>query len=196
MQSLPILCQWPLAIGSGCRRPMGFPLQWLVRWHKSQPATFRWVSRHICFQKYRSFIHKYVRSAPKSPPAGVLWASWMIHRCIVLGIHNCPLISAFPSSSLPFALAVLITCVFSKSPRNHSRPFSSKRNRCAATHNLLSLVDAVDGGGRGLGLAKQCATGPNHSSSIMPALMTSTYSPAAGSPSAVELHCSCRISGQ
>jgi len=126
MKSMPILCQWPLAIGSGCRRPMGFPLRWLVRWHKSQPATYRWVSRHICFQKYRSFIRKYVRSAPQCSPVGVSWASWRIGRCIVLGIHNRPLICAFPTSSFSFALAVLFTCVFSKSPRNHSSPFSSK----------------------------------------------------------------------
>ena len=115
-----------LAIGSGCRRPMGFPLRWLVRWHKSQLATYRWVSRHICFQKYRSFIRMYARSAPKCPPAGVSWASWSIRRCIVLGIHNRPLISAFPTSSFSFALAVLFTCVFSKSPRNHRSPLSSK----------------------------------------------------------------------
>jgi len=126
MKSMRSLCQLLLAIGSGCRRPMGFPLWWLVQWHKSQPATYRWVSSHICFQKYWSFIRKYVQLAPKCPPAGVLWASWRIRRCIVLGIHNRPLISAFLSSSFPFALADVFTCVFSKSPRKHSRPFSSK----------------------------------------------------------------------
>ena len=126
MKALQILCLRPLAVGSGCRRPMGVPLRWLVRWHKSQPATYRCVSRHICFQKYRSFIRKYVRSAPKCPPAGVSWASLRIRRCIVLGIHNRPLISVFPSSSFSLALAALFTLVFSKSPRNHSSPFSSK----------------------------------------------------------------------
>jgi len=115
MKSMPILCQRPLAIGSGCRRPIGFPLRWLVWCHKSQPATYRCVSRHIHLQKYRSFICKYVRSAPKCPPAGVSWASWRIRRRIVLGIHNRSLISAFPTSSF-----------FSKSPRKHSSQFSSK----------------------------------------------------------------------
>jgi hypothetical protein len=122
MNSMPIPCQRPLAIGSGCRRPMGFPLRWLVGLHKSQPAAYRWVSCHNCFQKYRSFIRKYVRSAPKCPPVGVLRALWRIRRCIVLGIHNRPLISAFSSSSF----SVLFTCVFSESPHNQSRPFSSK----------------------------------------------------------------------
>ena len=126
MKSMPILCQWRLAIGSGCRRPMGFPLQWLVQWHKSQPETYRWVSRHSVFRQHRSFIRKSVRSALICPPAGVSWASWRIRHHIILGIHNCPLICAFPSSSFSFALAVLFTCVFSKPPRNHSRPFSSK----------------------------------------------------------------------
>jgi len=125
MKSMPILCQRPLAIGSGCRRPMGFPLRWLGRWHKSQPATYRCVLCHIGFQKYRSFIRKYVWSAPKCAPAAMWWASCRIRRCIVLGIHNRPLISAFPFSSFSFALAVLFTCDFSKSPCNHSRPFSS-----------------------------------------------------------------------
>ena len=194
MKSMPILCQWPFAIGSCCRRPMGFPLHWLVWWPKSQPATYRWVSRHICFQKYRPFIRKYIRSAPKFPPVGVLWASWRICCCIVLGIHNHPLSSAFPSSSFSFALAVLFTYVFSKSPLNHSMPFSSKKNRCAATHNLRSLVDAVDGRGRGLRLTEQCAVGPNHSASIMPALMSSTHSPPTVISREIELHRSCRKS--
>jgi hypothetical protein len=100
MKSMPILCQRPLTIESGCRWPMGFPLRWLVRWHKSQPATYRWVSRHIGFLKYRSFISKYVRSAPKCPPTGVSWASWRIRHRIILGIHNRPLMSAFPTSSI------------------------------------------------------------------------------------------------
>jgi len=173
---------------------MVFPLRWLVQWHKSQPATYRWVLRHICFQKYRSLIPKNVRSAPKCPPAGVLWASWRIRRCIVLGIHYHPLSSAFPSSSFSFALAVLFTYVFSKSPLNHSMPFSSKKNRCAATHNLRSLVDAVDGRGRGLRLTEQCAVGPNHSASIMPALMSSTHSPPTVISREIELHRSCRKS--
>jgi len=124
MKSMPNLCQWPLAIG--CGRPMGFPLWWLVRWHGSQPAMYRCVLPHIYIKKYRSFIRKYVQSAPKCPAAGVSWASRTIHRCIILGIHNHPLTSAFPSSSFSFALAASLTCVISKSPRNHSRPFSSK----------------------------------------------------------------------
>jgi len=126
MKSMQILCQRPLAIGSGCRRPTGFPLRWLIRWQMSQPATYRWVSRYIFCQKYRPFIRKYVRSAPKCPPAGVSWASWTISRCVVVGIDNRPHISAFPSSFFSYALAVEFTCVFPKSPRNHSSPFSSK----------------------------------------------------------------------
>jgi len=115
MESMPILSQWPLAIGSDCRRPMGLTLRCLVRWHQWQPATCCCVSRHICCQNYRSFVCKYVQSAPKCPPAGVLWASWRIHRCIVFGIHNCPLFSAFPSSSFSFALTVISTPSFSSS---------------------------------------------------------------------------------
>jgi len=115
MKSMPILCQWPLAIGSGCRRPRGFPLRWLVRWPKSQPATYHWVSHNIWFQKFRSFIRKYVQSAPECPPDGVWLASWRFRRCTILGIHNRHLISAFPNSSF-----------FSKSLRDHSSPVSSK----------------------------------------------------------------------
>ena len=89
-----------------------------------------------------------VRSAPKCPPAGVWWASWRIRCCIVFGIHNHPLFSAFPSSSFSaclsssfscvltivstssssffFALAFSLACLFYKSPRSRSRPLSSK----------------------------------------------------------------------
>jgi len=138
---MPILFQWPLVMGSCCRRPMCLPLRWLVRWHKLHSTTYCCVSRHICFQKYRSFICKYVQSAPKCPSAGVFWASWRFHRCMVFGIHSHPLFYAFPSSSCSFALmdistqssssfffalAFLSTCFSSKSPHSHSRPFSSK----------------------------------------------------------------------
>jgi len=126
VKSMPIIWQRPLAIGSGCRRPIGFPLQWLVRGHKSQLATYCWVSRDNCFQNYWSFIRGYVPSAPMCPPARVWWASWRVRCCIVLGILYHPLISAFRSSSFSFALAVQFNCVFSTSPHNNSGPFSSK----------------------------------------------------------------------
>jgi len=205
MKSIPILCQRPLVIGSGCRRPMGLLLRWLVQWHESQPATYRCVSRHICFQKYRSFMRKYVWSAPKCPLAGVSWASWRICRCIIFGIHNRSLFSAFPSSSFTLALTVISTsssssfffasaffstCFFFKSPCSYSRPFSSKYYHCVDTHRLRSLVDAVDGGGRGLGLAKECAIDLNHLSSTMPALISSIHSPAAVTSRATKLHLS------
>jgi len=177
IKSMPILCQSPLAIGSGCRRPMGFPPRWLVRWHKSQPATYSCLLRHIYFLKDWSFMGKYVWSAPKCPPAGVSWASWRIRRCIGFGIHNCPLFSSFPSSSFPAllsssfysvltvispssssffsSLAFFSTWFFSKSPHNHSKPFSSKLIRCADTHNVRYFEDMVDGSGRGLELPKE-----------------------------------------
>jgi len=109
MKSMPMLYHRPLAIGSGRSRPMGLPLRSLVRWHQSQPATYCWVSSHISFQKYGSFMRKNIRSAPNCTPAGVLWASCSIRRCIALGIHNRPLFSAFASSSCSFVLIVIST---------------------------------------------------------------------------------------
>jgi len=101
-----------------------------------------------------------------------------------------------PSLSIFFVLAFFSTCFFSKLPNNHSRPLSSKYNHCADTHNLNSLVDTLDGGGRGIGLAKHYPIGPNYLSSVMPALMASIYSPAGVTSSAIKLHCDDPKSGQ
>ena len=35
--------QWPLVLGSGCRRPMGFLIWWLAGWHKLPPGTYHGV---------------------------------------------------------------------------------------------------------------------------------------------------------
>jgi len=109
INSMPIHCQLPLVIGSGCRRPMGLLLWWLVRWHRLQPTTYRCVSHHICSQKSQSFMCKYIRSAPMYPTAGVLWASWRICCCIVVGIHKHTLFAVFHSSSFSFALIIICT---------------------------------------------------------------------------------------
>jgi len=203
MKSMPIVCQRPLAIDRGCRKLLGLPLQGLVRWHKSQPASYRCISRHICFHKYWSFARRYIRSAQNCPPARVSCALRRIGWCIALGIPNRSLFSAFPSSSFCFVLTVISTpsslsfffafpifstCIFSKSPHSHSSSTD--------THSLHSLVDAVDGAGRGLGLAREHAIGPNYSSSTMPAWMTSIYSPAALSSSDIKFHLSQRKCGQ
>jgi len=140
MKSMPILCQWPLVIACGSRRPMGLPLLWLVRWDKSQPTMYCQRLLDICSQKYQYFMCKYDWSTPRCHPAGATWASWRICHYINFGMHNRPLCSAIPSSSvfftLPvtstpssssffFAFALLSNCFFSKSPSNYGRPFSS-----------------------------------------------------------------------
>jgi len=153
---------------------------------------------------------KYIWPTLKSLPSGVLWVSWRSWHCIAFGIQNHPLFcalcscsfSAISSSSLPFAVIVISTpsyssivcalelffpCFFSKSPCNHSRPLSSKQNRCAGTNDLCCSVDAVEGRGWGLGLAKKSAIVPNHSSCTMPGLMSSIHSPAAGTSSGIQL---------
>jgi len=159
---------------------------------------------------------KYIGSALKRPPAGVLWASWRIYRCIALGIHNHHLFSAFPSASISafssssisfaltvistsstfffFALAFLSPCFFSKSQCNHSTPLSSKLNCCVDTHNLHSFADAVDRRGWGHRLARGHAIGPNHSSSLIPSLMSSIHSLATVTTSAMKFHHSNRDS--
>jgi hypothetical protein len=148
-------------------------------------------------------MYKYVRSLPKSTPAGVSWASWKMSCSIVRQIHHRALFSAVPSSWCAFVNTVICTpsslsfffaidlcyiCWFSKSPRSHSRPFTIIYIQCADTHNICSLVGAVGGGGQGLGLAKESAIGLNHLSSTMPNLMSSNHPPAALTSSAIELH--------
>jgi hypothetical protein len=160
----------------------------------------------------------YVRTALKCPPAGVSWASGKIRCRIIFGIPNRPhssafpssTFSAFPSSSVSFTLTVITTssssfffaiaffsaCFLSEFPRNHSRPFTAKSKHCADTHNLRLFVDTVDGRGRGLGLADECAIVLNYLSSTMPALISSIHSLAAVTASAITLYHSRRKSGR
>lgn len=88
-----------------------------------------------------------------------------------------------------FAPDFFFSCFFSKSPRNHSKPFYSKQTFRTNTHNMCCLEAAVDGGGQGLGLAQLCTISLNYSSSIIAALMSSTHSPATVTSSAIESHC-------
>jgi hypothetical protein len=95
---------------------------------------------------------------------------------------------------------VLLLCPSSSplhcSPCSHSRPFSAKWYRGTDTHNMHSLIDAVDGRGQGLGLAKECATHLNCLWSTMTTLISWIQSLATMASSATQLWCSWRISNQ
>jgi len=181
---------------------MGFPLWWMVRWHRSQPATYHWVSRHICFEKYWSFRRKYVWSPLKCPlqecrgAHGGFVAALPVEYTTVL----CSLPFLLPPFLLPLRLsALLLRC--SSLPMHSSPPVSvpnlyvtavgySLPNRTVVLTPTICVLCrcSVWQGGREHGLAKECAIGSNHSSSNMPALMSTIHSLAAVASSAIKLN--------